>query len=69
MLARMKTLRQKSGPLPKGHIDIHIDLPRPLPDWATRQPEGVSALLHRLLGEEGTRRRGATEAQGMEVGS
>jgi hypothetical protein len=69
MLARMKTLRQKSDPLPKGHVDIHIDLPRPLRDWAKRQPAGVSALLYRLLKEERTRRCGVSEATGMEVGS
>ena len=65
----MKTLRQKFGPLPKVYVDIHIDLPRPLRDSAKRQPVGASALVHRLLGEERTRRRGATGVQGMEVGS
>ena len=71
MVARMKTLRHKSGPLPKGYVDIHIDLPRPLRDWAKRQPEGVSALVRRLLAEERTRRRPrrAAGAQGTEVGS
>ena len=55
--------------LPKGYVDIHIDLPRPLRDWAKRQPEGVSALVRRLLAEERTRPRGAAGAQGTEGGS
>jgi hypothetical protein len=37
-------------------VDIHIDLPRPLRDWAKRQPEGVSALVRRLLSAARQRR-------------
>jgi len=37
--------------------DIHINLPRRLRDWAKRQPEGVSALLRRLLLDEWRRQR------------
>lgn len=46
------------GPLPKGYVDIHIDLPRADRDWAKRQPEGVSALVRRLLAAERARREG-----------
>jgi hypothetical protein len=42
--------------VPHGYVDIHIDLPRPLRDWAKRQPEGVSALVRRLLTAEQRRR-------------
>lgn len=48
--------RTKPGPVPKGYVDIHIDLPRTLRDWAKRQPEGVSALVRRLLLDERKRR-------------
>lgn len=52
----------KPGPVSKGYVDIHIDLPRPLRDWAKRQPEGVSALVRRPAGGAapgGTRMTGA----------
>jgi len=65
----MKTLRHKSDPLPKGYVDIHIDLLRPLRGWAKRQSEGASALVRRWPAEERTRRREAAGAQGTEVGS
>ena len=48
--------RDKPGPVPHGYVDIHIDLPRALRDWAKRQPEGVSALVRRLLTAEQRRR-------------
>ncbi|HEY5866966.1 MAG TPA: hypothetical protein VI542_15690 [Candidatus Tectomicrobia bacterium] len=38
--------------MPHGYVDIHIDLPRALRDWAKRQSEGVSALVRRLLTAE-----------------
>lgn len=46
----------KPGPVPHGYVDIHIDLPRALRDWAKRQPKGVSALVRRLLTAEQRRR-------------
>ena len=52
----MKTSDPKPGPMPHGYVDIHIDLPRFLRDWAKRQPEGVSALVRRLLAAEQRRR-------------
>lgn len=52
----MDTAPPKPGPVPHGYVDIHIDLPRPLRDWAKRQPEGVSALVRRLLTAEQRRR-------------
>jgi len=52
----MKTSDPKPGPMPHGYVDIHIDLPRFLRDWAKRQPEGVSALVRRLLTAEQQRR-------------
>jgi len=52
----MATRDPKPGPVPHGYVDIHIDLPRPLRDWAKRQPEGVSALVRRLLTAEQRRR-------------
>ena len=58
----------KPGPLPKGSVDVHINLPRRLRDWAKRQPEGLSALLRRLLTDEWQKRRRATkERQGSDA--
>jgi hypothetical protein len=56
----MRAKRSKPGPVPKGYVDIHIDLPRRLRDWAKRQPEGVSALVRRLLLDEQRRRAAPT---------
>jgi len=53
----MKPTERTYGPVPKGYVDIHINLPRRLRDWAKRQPEGVSALLRRLLLDEWRRQR------------
>ena len=57
----METSDPKPGPLPRGYVDIHIDLPRALRDWAKRQPEGVSALVRRLLAAEQRRRQARKE--------
>ena len=54
----MDTPPPKTGPVPHGYVDIHIDLPRSLRDWAKRQPEGVSALVRALLAAEYRRREG-----------
>lgn len=59
----METTDPKRGPVPKGYVDIHIDLPRPLRDWAKRQPEGVSALVRALLAAEYRRREGDPPAR------
>lgn len=52
----MDPTRATPGPVPHGSVDIPIDLPRALRDWAKRQPEGVSALVRRLLTAEQRRR-------------
>ena len=54
----MDTPKKKYGPIPKGYVDIHIDLPRVLRDWAKQQPEGVSGLMRQLLLAEYQRREG-----------
>ena len=52
----MEPYPHKPGPVPKGYVDVHIDLTREQRDWAKRQPEGVSALVRRLLTAEQRRR-------------
>ena len=52
----MEPYPHKPGPVPKGYVDVHIDLTPALRDWAKRQPEGVSALVRRLLTAEQRRR-------------
>lgn len=60
----MAHAERKYGPVPKGYVDIHIDLPPALRDWAKRQPEGVSALVRRLLAAEQRRRARKEETHG-----
>lgn len=60
----MEQAERKYGPVPHGYVDIHIDLPRALRDWAKRQPEGVSALVRRLLAAEQRRREGRRREDG-----
>lgn len=60
----MKPHHPKPGPVPHGYVDIHIDLTPALRDWAKRQPEGVSALVRRLLTAEQRRRARKEETHG-----
>ena len=53
----MAQAERKYGPVPKGYVDIHIDLTREQRDWAKRQRGGVSALVRRLLTAEQRRRQ------------
>ena len=57
---------QRQGPQQekKDYCDIHIDVPPEIADWAKRQPEGVSALVRRLLAAEQRRREGRRREDG-----
>jgi hypothetical protein len=64
----MKPFAPKPGPVPHGYVDIHIDLPRPLRDWAKRQPEGVLALARRRRAAAPRRRaRRRTDAPALDT--
>ena len=50
--------RKRRGPIPRlgVQIGVHVKLPPDLVEWAKNQPEGMSALIRRLLAEEQQRR-------------
>jgi hypothetical protein len=52
-------IRLKRGPLPRygPMAPARLYLPEALLEWAKRQPEGLAALVRRLLGEERDRQR------------
>lgn len=47
---------KRRGPLPKGYEDTHVLLQPELIQWAKEQPEGLAALLRKLLAAEYARR-------------
>ena len=49
--------KRKRGPVKRGYEDTHLLLPPELIDWAKQYPEGMGALVRRLLKEEYERQR------------
>ena len=47
-----ETPRKKPGPTPKGFKRVNAFLPPEMIEWAKNRPEGLSALLRRLLTQE-----------------
>lgn len=52
MQATAEKEKKKPGPTPKGFGQYTVSLPPELGEWGKGRPEGLSAMVRRLLAEE-----------------